>query len=73
MAWIYGRHRGRQVSEIPTDYLLWFIGYDGAGWASPKRKHRRIALEELCRRNATFEIINRSTELAMFDVMRRAE
>jgi uncharacterized protein (DUF3820 family) len=65
MRWNYGKYRRRNMQHIPTDYLLWFVINDGTEWASPKRKHRMMAIEELRRRGVEISITNRATELAV--------
>jgi uncharacterized protein (DUF3820 family) len=59
---MWGKHAGKLFSEVPTDYLKWFVSS-----AYPQMKNRRTwALEELARREDT----SKSKDLSFVEDMR---
>lgn len=45
----YGKYRGKHVTKIPADYMIWFLTTD-ANFRKKKVLHRVVFVEELMRR-----------------------
>lgn len=69
--WGLGKHKGRLMAEVPSNYLQWFLAQDGTGYVKPKRLHRAKAIRELLKRGAVPIIKNRASELGLKTALKR--
>ena len=58
----FGRYRGREISEVPTDYLEWLVTSELRRWL------RDLVERELRRREDEDTAVGAATSLARLDV-----